>query len=163
MEIDNSFNELYHYGVPGMKWGHRKAQERVQKRTAINRYRNEYNKSQIGKSSLSRAYSKLTGADKIYAQSRYNMSKSSRVSSKSSSNTSGTKQGASNSKPKTSTGNKAKKPKRVASSGKKKAKKALQKTGNIALKTTGVLAANGLRAIQNYGNMQRIKYWTNDL
>lgn len=66
-----SSDDIMHYGVLGMKWGHRKA-----KAQAISRYRNEYNKKQEGKSPLSKAYSKITGADKIYAEARYNMSKS---------------------------------------------------------------------------------------
>ena len=65
-------DELMHYGVPGMRWG----QRRAQKRAAINRYRSEYNRQMAGKSGLSKAYSKITGADKIYAETRYNMSKS---------------------------------------------------------------------------------------
>ena len=73
----NYSDELYHYGVKGMKWGVRRAQ----KQAAMKRYRDEYNKKQAGKSRVSRAYSKLTGADKIYAKTRYNMDKSEKANS----------------------------------------------------------------------------------
>lgn len=157
METDNHFNELYHYGVPGMKWGHRRAQ----KRAAINRYRREYNKSEAGKSSLSRAYSKITGADKMYAQMRYNLSKTknnktSSVATKSNKTTKKPE----NKKPNAT---KNKSPKKTTGTGKKTAKKVLQKTAGTSLKAASLAAQMGLRAVQNYGNMQRIQYWTNDL
>lgn len=121
-EIQQS-DELYHYGVPGMKWG----QRRAQKRAAINRYRSEYNKSQAGKSGLSKAYDKITGADKIYAQTRYNMSKSN-PKPKTQSNAKSTKPASK--KPANSTNTtKKKNTKKQVSKGKKNAVKTIAKIG----------------------------------
>ena len=54
-----------------------------------------------------------------------------------------------------------KRPKKTAATGKKRAMKALQKTARTSLKAASWSAQVGLRALQNYGNQQRINYWTN--
>ena len=135
-------DELYHYGVPGMKWGHRRAI----KKAAINRYRNEYNKKQIGKSAFSRAYSKITGADKIYAQTRYNLSKIKSKSSKSKVVNEKTKN-------KTANSNSTINRKKSMKTGKKKVANIVSKKGNTPIKSTAKTAKIGLSAIQSLYNI----------
>lgn len=53
-----------------------------------------------------------------------------------------------------------KSPKKTATIGKKRAKKALQKTARTSLKGLSYTTQMGLRALQNYGNQQKIDYWT---
>lgn len=134
-----SSGDIIHYGVPGMKWGHRKA-----KAQAISRYRNEYSKKQAGKSSLSRAYSKITGADKIYAEARYNMSKSKAGDLKSSNKS--TKKPISN-----NTAHKD--PKKVTKSGQNKTKKILSKNNGKAVKAIGKSAKLGSSMVQSLYNI----------
>ena len=134
-----SSDDIMHYGIPGMRWGHRKA-----KAQAISRYRNEYNKKQAGKSSLSKAYSKITGADKIYAEARYNMSKSKAAALKSSNKS--TKKPISN--------NTAHKDlKKATKSGQKKTKKVLSKNSGKAVKAIGKSANLGLSMVQSLYNI----------
>ena len=68
--------ELYHYGVKGMKWGVRRAQ----RREAINKYRKEYNDMTKNDSRLTKSMNKLTGADKVYAVSKYTANKPTKTS-----------------------------------------------------------------------------------
>lgn len=69
-------NELYHYGVKGMKWGVRRAQ----RREAINKYRKDYNDMTKNDSRLTKSVNKLTGADKVYAVSKYTANKPTKTS-----------------------------------------------------------------------------------
>lgn len=68
--------ELYHYGVKGMKWGVRRAQ----RRSAINKYRKDYNEMTKNDSRLTKSVNKLTGADKVYAVSKYTANKPTKTS-----------------------------------------------------------------------------------
>lgn len=68
--------ELYHYGVKGMKWGVRRAQ----RREAISKYRKDYNDMTKNDSRLTKSVNKLTGADKVYAVSKYTANKPTKTS-----------------------------------------------------------------------------------
>lgn len=72
----NYNGELYHYGVKGMKWGVRRAQRRA----AINKYRKDYNDMTKNDSRLTKSVNKLTGADKVYAVSKYAANKPTKTS-----------------------------------------------------------------------------------
>ena len=66
-------NELYHYGVKGMKWGVRRAKKTMStlktRRNAMKGYAQDaYNSNKTG---IGRAYDKLTGAHKIQAEMKY--------------------------------------------------------------------------------------------
>lgn len=85
-------DELYHYGVKGMKWGKRKQ-----------KYADDFNKNS---SSLGKLYNKVTGADKIYAdimtsQSKRRIQKTIKTGKSSSVQRSSNKNSKSVSKPKT--------------------------------------------------------------
>lgn len=69
-------DELYHYGVKGMKWGVRRAQ----RRSAINKYRKDYNEMTKNDSRLTKSVNKLTGADKVYAVNKYTANKPTKTS-----------------------------------------------------------------------------------
>ena len=130
-------NELMHYGVPGMKWG----QRRAIKKAAINRYRSEYNKQQTGKSAFSRAYSKITGADKIYAEARYNMSKSKPKSSNNKTVNEKTKNTSSTAS------------KKSVKTGKKRATNVISKHGSTLIKATAKSAKTGLSVVRSLYNI----------
>lgn len=72
----NSNNDLCHYGVKGMKWGVRRAQ----RRSAINKYRKDYNEMTKNDTRLTKSVNKLTGADKVYAVSKYAANKPTKTS-----------------------------------------------------------------------------------
>ena len=77
MNLQTNYNEeLYHYGVKGMKWGVRRAQRRAE----IGRYRKEYNDMTKNDSRLTKSVNKLTGADKVYAVSKYTANKPTKTS-----------------------------------------------------------------------------------
>lgn len=134
-----SEDELYHYGIPGMKLGHRK-QKLIDNANISRESAKEWNemaKYAMAKGKTKRAAKYKKNAAKDLADARKYEKKA----------TEGNKKSA----------------KKNTANGKKKAKTALQKTARASLKTTNYIAQVGLRALQNYGNMQRIKYWSNDL
>ena len=129
-----SEDELYHHGVKGMKWGHRKA-KLIDKANISRQSAKEWDEmakyaTQKGKTKQAAKYKKNAALDRADA-SKYEKQAS------------------------------GKSPKKTAATGKKRAMKALQKTARTSLKAASWSAQVGLRALQNYGNQQRINYWTN--
>lgn len=139
----NYTNELYHYGVPGMRWGHRKAVKLANKASISRESSKEWNQmaryaESKGKTKKAAKYRKYANNDLKDARKYESMSGSRKPSTK------------------------KKNPKKTTKTGKKTAKKTLQKIGGASLKSVSYAAQLGARVMQNYGNQQRIKYWTND-
>lgn len=135
-------DELYRYGVVGMKWGHRKAKKYMSKAGTARESAKEWDEmaryaAAKGKTSRAAKYKKYAAQDRADAK---------RYESKANGNKSASKK---------------KSTKAKVHAGKNVAKKALQKTARIGIKSVGYSAQVGLRALQNYGNMQRINYWSN--
>ena len=130
-----SEDELYHHGVKGMKWGHRK-QKLISKANNARESAKEWDEmakyaAQKGKTNRAAKYKKNAAADRADA-SKYEKQAS------------------------------GKNVKKKVTTGKKRTKEALQKTARTSLKAASYSAQVGLRVLQNYGNQQRINYWSND-
>lgn len=129
-----SEDELYHYGVKGQKWGVRKA-KLIDKAKISRQSAKEWD--EMAK------YAAQNGKTKRAAKYKKNAALDRADASKYEKQASG------------------KSLKKTTATGKKRATKALQKTARISLKAASWSAQIGLRALQNYGNQQRINYWTN--
>jgi hypothetical protein len=118
--VEDYNKELYHYGVPGMKWGRRKAKQRS-------------------------LYDRITGADKYYDQIMKTPMKKSKTS-KTSANT--TPKATSNVSQASAKKNQVKSAKKTTAKGKAKTNKALQKIGNQPVKKTSGLTKTGMSMVQ---------------
>lgn len=130
--------ELYHYGVKGMKWKNHKAKKYENKAKAARESSKEWD--EMARYALAKGKTKKAAKYKKYAAEE--RSEASRYK-------------------KAATETKKKSPKAKVNSGKKRCEKVTQKIGRASVKTVGYTAQFGLRMLQNYGNMQRINYWTN--
>lgn len=130
-------NELYHYGVPGMKWGHRKATYNSGSVFSQRRNENWNQKSQSYKrTSIGRGQNPNLGRTKHdYRTGETAIGKNISKYAKDAINNR-------NSKNKTSSSKKS--TKKTTSTGKKKAKKILQKTGKKTLKASSNAIKTGM-------------------
>ena len=68
--MDQNNNELYHYGVPGMRWGHRKAAIRTEYKTRIKKADGDYDKTVQAKADYKKAKNALKN-EKAAAEEKY--------------------------------------------------------------------------------------------
>lgn len=67
-ELYHSYDELYHYGVPGMKWGHRKAQQYTNKAKNARASAKEWDEIGRHKAAKAQAKGNKAKADKILSK-----------------------------------------------------------------------------------------------
>lgn len=140
-------NELMPYGVPGMKWGHRKA---IQTSGLTNKQIKKYAKKGYAKDNFKanksvggKAYDLFTGAHKISADIQYSSS------SKKQNKARAEQYLKDKNKPKSTNNNSQKNPKKSVKTGQKKASKIVSKNGNTPLKATAKKAKVGLSVVQS--------------
>lgn len=160
-----SNNELMHYGVPGMKWGKRKANPQYQamiearknRKQARKTYNKAYNNStsilqnlQFNKADNQRRATAMMDAAKKYnaADAAY---KKAKLAYKNAGKTPPAKQNSANESSKTQAQQKLKKTtiKKKTNTGKKKATKILQSGAKASIKTVGFGAQMATRMMQN--------------
>lgn len=137
----NYTDELYHYGIPGMRWGHRKTVKYQAKARTARESAKEWNEM----AKYAREKGNVKKANKYSQNAKSDLSDARRYESKANVNKTTTKR---------------KTAKEKARSGKNAGKKALQKIARTSIKSVSYSAQVGMRALQNYSNMQRINYWT---